>query len=48
MSMLVESLQRLYEENKKHDFKKNAVTDEKLKSMIGKSITQEDYDMIVG
>ena len=40
MSMLVESLQRLYAKGK--------VTNEKLKSMIGKSITQEDYDMIVG
>lgn len=47
MTMLVESLKRLYDENKANNFEKNVVTNEKLQSMIGKSISQEDYEMIV-
>jgi hypothetical protein len=40
MKVLVESLKRLYKANK--------VTDDRLKEMIGKSITEEEYKEIVG
>ena len=46
-ALLVKSLTSLYNKNKKENFTLNSVTDEKLKDMIGVTISEETYNKIV-